>query len=234
MKSLTLGTIVDNAGAIGISADGSLTVNGTITDSDSSSNGIVTLASDQAGSTPANITFSAGATVNAANQGYLAGTGLSGASGSAVVFTNGTFQGASGASSNVQSFGFQQDASINDSQPALAQFTSGVLPTNYAIGSLGGDVTRLTFANVANTNLAVASANGDVTFGSASASSSLSLASLSVLAANGTIFLDNNGSFALGTSGVVNGSTNGQIYSGSVVIARHDIDREQRRRCGLC
>lgn len=221
VKSLTLGTIQNNAGAVGIAADGSLTVNGTITDSDSSSNGIVSLASDQSGSIPANITFSSGATVNAANQSYLAGTGLSGAGGSAVVFTNGTFQGASGASSNVQSFDFQQDASINDSEPALAQFTSGVLPTNYAIGSLSGDVTLLTYANVANTNLAVASVNGKVTFGSTSVSSSLSLASLNVSATNGTIFLDNNGSFALGTTGVVNGSTNGQIYSGALSLSQN-------------
>ncbi|HVX10867.1 MAG TPA: DUF4214 domain-containing protein [Pirellulales bacterium] len=218
--NLTLGDITNNSGEVDIAAVGALAVNGTITDSDSSNNGIVTLASDQSSSTPADITFGAGATIRAANQTYTAGVGTSGASGSAVVFTNGTFQGAGGASSNIQSFGFQQDASVSNSEPTLAHFTSGVLPVYYTIASLSGDVTILTYANVANTNLAITSVTGNVTFGSTSVSSDLNLDSLDISAASGTIFLDDSGSYAVATTGIVSGTTNGQIYAGAVSISQ--------------
>ncbi len=215
--NLALGTISNTSGAVNITAVGSITVNGPVTDSDTSSNGVVTLNSAFSGTTAAALNISG--VVKAEAQNFIAGDGSTGTSN--VNFTGALLQGPSGIGTSPTFFSYQQDASIADANvPTAAQFGNNV-PLTYVIASRQGSVTVSTFANVAGSNLTLSSNAGGVTLGSGG-STALTLASLCANVSSGNmITINSTATTTITTTGTVGSTTSGMVFNGAVSLSQN-------------
>ena len=214
--NLAMGTISNASGAINITAVGSITANGSVTDSDTSSNGVVTLNSAFSGTTAAALNVSG--IVKAEVLEFIAGDGSTGTS--KVNFTGALLEGPGGITTSPTFFSYQQDASIADANvPTAAQFGNGV-PLTYLIASLQGSVTVTTFANVAGSNLTLFSNAGGVTLGSGG-NTVLTLASLSADVSSGnTITIDSTAATTITTTSTFASTTNGMVFNGAVSLSQ--------------